>query len=278
MSPKGVGKKKSKEKKVKIKEQDPHDIEIQKLWKEYKKNGSNEIKDKLIINYAPIVKYVAGRVSINLPSNIDMSDLISYGMFGLIDAIDKFDMKREIKFETYSITRIKGAIVDELRSLDWVPRSVRHLGRELEKCYQEFQNKNRRAPSEKELAEVMDLPIEKLHELFNKLSNSSVLALEEMKIFDGSSDGLPLMNIVQNKKGEDPSEMFDSRELRKTLSETIKKLPEREKIIVTLYYYEGLTLKEIGEVLGITESRVSQLRTKATISLKSDLKNVKMLF
>lgn len=253
--------------------------ELDKIWKEFHKKQSDSAKDKLILNYAPLVKYVAGRVSASLPPNIDIGDLISYGMFGLIDAVDKFDPKRDVKFETYAISRIKGAIVDELRSLDWVPRSVRHLGRELEKCYQEFQTKNRRAPSDDELALAMELPIEKLHELFNKLSSSSMLALEEMKIFDGpSDDSLPLIDIVQNEKVEDPSEMFDQKETRKALSGAIKRLPEREKIIITLYYYEGLTLKEIGEILGITESRVSQLRTKATIGLKSALKNVKLLY
>lgn len=258
---------------------DPTKDEILKVWNEFIKTRSNETKDKIILNYAPLVKYVAGRVSASLPPNIDIGDLISYGMFGLIDAVEKFDTKRDVKFETYAISRIKGAIVDELRSLDWVPRSVRHLGRELEKCYQEFQTKNKRAPSDKELADAMELPIDKLHELFNKLSSSSMMALEEIKVFDGNSDSsLPLIEIVQNEKVEDPSEMFDLKEMRTALAETIKNLPEREKIIITLYYYEGLTLKEIGEILGITESRVSQLRTKATLGLKSSLKNVKLLY
>lgn len=264
---------------VNEKVKDQLNTELQNVWKEYIKTHSIEAKDKLILNYAPLVKYVAGRVSVNLPPNVDMADLISYGMFGLIDAVEKFDITREVKFETYAISRIKGAIVDELRSLDWVPRSVRQLGRELEKCYQEFQSINKRAPSDEELAGAMDIPIEKLHELFNKLSSSSILALEEIKIFDGPSEGsLPLIDIIQDEKVEDPAEMFDLKEMRQALSSAIKNLPEREKIIITLYYYEGLTLKEIGEILGITESRVSQLRTKATLGLKSNLKNVKLLY
>lgn len=251
---------------------------IDKIWKEYKKSKSNGLKDKLILYYAPLVKYVAGRISASLPSNIEMADLTAYGIFGLIDAVDKFDPRRKVKFETYAISRIKGAIVDELRAIDWVPRSIRQAGRELEQSYQQLQLKFKRAPSDNEIAENMGVGIDKLYDIYNKLSSSSMMALEEIKIFEGPSDDrLALIDTLEDRKVDDPQEAFENKELRNALDRAIEKLPEREKIIVTLYYYEGLTLKEIGEILGITESRVSQLRTKATFGLKSALKNIKLM-
>ncbi len=251
---------------------------ILQVWSDYKKHETHELKDKLIIYYSPLVKYVAGRISASLPSNIELADLIAYGVFGLIDAVDKFDIHRNIKFETYAISRIKGAIVDELRAIDWVPRSIRQAGRELEQSYQSLQLKLKRAPSDDEIAEHMGVGVEKLYDIYNKLSSSSMMALEEIKIFEGPSDDrLPLIDMLEDHKVDDPSEVFENNELKGALEEAIGRLPEREKIIVTLYYYEGLTLKEIGEILGITESRVSQLRTKATIGLKSALKNNKLM-
>ena len=251
---------------------------VLKLWTDYKKDQTHELRDKIILYYAPLVKYVAGRIYASLPSNIELADLTAYGIFGLIDAVEKFDLKRKIKFETYAISRIRGAIVDELRAIDWVPRSIRQAGRELEQSYQTLQLKLRRAPSDDELAKHMDVSVDKLYEIYDKLSSSSMMALEEIKIFQGASDGkLPLLDVIEDEKSDDPSKAIENKELQKALKKAISKLPERERIIVTLYYYEGLTLKEIGEVLGITESRVSQLRTKATIYLKSGLKNIKLL-
>ena len=251
---------------------------IVQVWRDYKKNGTNEFKDKLVLYYSPLVKYVAGRVSASLPSNIERADLAAYGMFGLIDAVERFDLKRKVKFETYAISRIKGAIVDELRAIDWVPRSIRQAGRELEQSYQSLQLKFKRAPSDPEIAEHMGVSIDKLYDIYNKISSSSMMALEEINLFEGPSDDrLALIDVLEDQKGDDPSEAFENKELREALAKAIEKLPEREKIIVTLYYYERLTLKEIGEVLGITESRVSQLRTKATLALKSALRDVKIM-
>lgn len=262
----------------KTKEQLTEEALIKKCWKEFKKHPTNELKDKLILNYSPLVKYVAGRVSASLPSNIEIADLTAYGMFGLIDAVEKFDPKRQVKFETYAISRIKGAIVDELRAIDWVPRSIRQAGRDLEQSYQSLQLKLRRAPSDDEVAEHMGVSVDKLYDIYNKLSSSSMMALEEVKAFDGPSDDrMSLIDMLEDQKVDDPQEAFENKELKDALSKAIQKLPEREKIIVTLYYYEGLTLKEIGEILGITESRVSQLRTKATVYLKSTLKNIKLM-
>lgn len=250
------------------------DPTIEKLWKDYKKSNNQEVRDKLIIHYAPLVKYVAGRLSISLPKNVDTEDLISYGIFGLIDAIEKFDLKRQIKFETYAISRIKGAIIDELRSLDWVPRSVRHHAKELEKVYIELENRLKRVPTDEELAEALGLSIKELHSLLNQLSYTSLVALEEL--WTGGSDTderMALIHTIKDKDDKSPAVMYEFEEMKQIIAGAIEKLPKREQIVVALYYYEGLTLKEIGEVLGVTESRVSQLHTKAIIRLKARLKD-----
>lgn len=250
--------------------------EIELLWLELKNEQSIEARDKLILHYSPLVKYVAGRVSANLPQNIESGDLVSYGIFGLIDAIEKFDLARKIKFETYAMSRIKGAIIDELRSLDWVPRSVRHKSKELENAYIELENKFKRVPTDEEVAEALNITIKDLHDLLTKISYTSVVALEELwTVGSDKDDTVSLIDTVKDKTGADPSEIFEISETKEILAEAIERLPEREKIVIALYYYEGLTLREIGEVLGVTESRVSQLHTKAIIRLKAKLRRAR---
>lgn len=252
--------------------------ELRKIWEEYKKTNSQNLREKLILHYSPLVKYVAGRISSALPPNVEVADLVSYGIFGLIDAIEKFEPERGIKFETYAISRIKGAIVDELRALDWVPRSVRHMGRELERVYQELESKLKRVPTEEELAEALNISLEKFNELLTQLSYTSIVALEELKTSGRSSeDKVALIDIIEDRSGEDPLQTYENKEIQQALGEAIEELSEREKIIITLYYYEGLTLKEIGKILGITESRVSQLRTKSIYYLKTALKRAKLI-
>lgn len=249
--------------------------EIEKLWEKYKKTKSQEARDGLILHYAPLVKYVAGRVSANLPQNIDQADLVSYGIFGLIDAIDKFDPRREIKFETYAIARIKGAIIDELRSLDWVPRSIRQRAKQLEKAYLDLENKLKRVPSDEEVAKELNISVEELHDLLSQLSYSSTLALEELWSVGSKNDQVSLIDTLRDKEAGEPSLVFEFEEMKEILAKTIDHLPEREKTVVTLYYYEGLTLREIGEVLGVTESRVSQLHAKAILRLKVRLRTLR---
>jgi RNA polymerase sigma factor for flagellar operon FliA len=242
---------------------------LQRLWESYKSSGDRHLRDRLILHYAPLVKYVAGRVRSGLPSNVESSDLVSYGMFGLIDAIDKFELDRKIKFETYAINRIRGAIIDELRSLDWVPRSVRSKARDLERAHSELEVQLKRAPSEAELAERMGITRADLAKLMSQVSFTNVVALDDIT-HSGSDRGdkMTLGDLLEDPRAPDPETEYETEEMKILLAEQIGELPEREKIVLTLYYYERLTLAEIGSVLGVTESRVSQIHSKALLDLR----------
>jgi len=207
-----------------------------------------------------------------LPAHVEEADLISYGLIGLISAIERFDLSREIKFETYAITRIKGAIIDELRTLDWVPRSVRAKAREIERANAKLENKLQRAPTDDEMALELDMSVEDFQESLLQISNSTVVALDELwTVSDSSGDQVSLLDTLHDPDAPDPAQMLDASEIKDRLADAIARLPEREKLVIALYYYENLTLREIGEVLGVTESRISQLHTKAVLRLKSRL-------
>jgi RNA polymerase sigma factor for flagellar operon FliA len=243
--------------------------DVERLWAVYKGGGDREVRDQLILHYSPLVKYVAGRVAVGLPQNVEQADLVSYGIFGLIDAIDKFDVDRGYKFETYAIARIKGAILDELRSIDWVPRSVRAKARGLEKAYAKLEAELHRTPNDLELATELGLTEEQLQTTLNQISFVGLVALDEMLSVGGErGDTLSLGETIADM-GEGPVAAYEVEEMRQILAEAINRMPEREKIVLTLYYYEGLTLAEIGEVLGVTESRVCQIHTKAILQLRS---------
>jgi RNA polymerase sigma factor for flagellar operon FliA len=245
------------------------DEAIASLWREFKGTGDTSLRERLILHYSPLVKYVAGRVGVGLPPNIEQADLVSYGIFGLIDAIEKFDLERAIKFETYAISRIRGAIIDELRSIDWIPRSVRYKAREVEKAYASLEAKLRRTPTEQEVAA-------ELRAIFSQVSFVNVLALDELLNSGGEKgDKLSLVDTLEDSKAEDPVQAFEAEEMKYLLAGAINTLPEREKIVVTLYYYEGLTLAEIGQVLGVTESRICQMHTKAVLQLRGKLADQK---
>ncbi len=246
---------------------------LEELWERFKETGSLPAREQLIVHYAPLVKYVASRVATGLPANVEQADLVSYGIFGLIDALEKFDRSREIKFETYAIPRIRGAIIDELRSLDWVPRSVRFKAREVDKAYTELEAKLKHAPSDAEVAEHLGVSLPELHEIVTQISFVTVSALEEM-VSTGADRGesLSLLDTLADMAAIDPSSGIEGNETRAMLSAAINSLSEREKIVITLYYFEGLTLAEIGEVLGVTESRVCQIHTKAVGVLRNNLK------
>jgi len=241
---------------------------ISKLWADYKTTASRAARDRLIVHYSPLVKYVAGRVSVGLPQNIEQADLVSYGIFGLIDAIDKFDTDRNIKFETYAIARIKGAIIDELRSIDWVPRSVRAKARAVEKAYSALESSLHRTPSDAEVAEQMQISVTELQAIFNQVSFVGLVALDEMLSGGERGESATLGDTLPDR-GEGPVAAFEMEEMKQILASAINRLGDREKIVLTLYYYEGLTLADIGDVLGVTESRVCQIHTKAVLQLRS---------
>jgi RNA polymerase sigma factor for flagellar operon FliA len=244
--------------------------ELDRLWSDYKEAGEQSVRDALIVHYSPLVKYVAGRVAVGLPQNVDQADLVSYGIFGLIDAIEKFDLDRGYKFETYAIARIKGAIIDELRSIDWVPRSVRTKARSLEKAYAKLEAQHHRTPSDAELAEEMGISDAQLQTTFSQISFIGLVALDEMLGGERGSDSMTLGDTIPDAT-DGPMAAYEVEEMRQILAQAINDMPEREKIVLTLYYYEGLTLAEIGEVLGVTESRVCQIHTKSVIHLRSKL-------
>jgi RNA polymerase sigma factor FliA len=246
--------------------------DIAELWRDYKERGTSDARERLILHYSPLVKFVAGRVAAGLPQNIEQSDLVSYGIFGLIDAIDKFDPGRGYKFETYAISRIKGAIIDELRSIDWIPRSIRSKAREVERAYAALEARLHRTPTEPEVAAELGIGLDDLHSIFGQVSFVNVLALDELLNVNGEKgDKVSLVDTLEDTRVEDPVRAFESQETKHLLARAINLLPEREKIVVTLYYYEGLTLAEIGQVLGVTESRICQMHTKAVLQLRAKL-------
>ncbi|PYC79158.1 RNA polymerase sigma factor WhiG [Streptomyces tateyamensis] len=249
---------------------------LESLWRTYKTTGDQRLREQLILHYSPLVKYVAGRVGVGLPANVEQADFVSSGVFGLIDAIEKFDPDRAIKFETYAISRIRGAIIDELRALDWIPRSVRQKAKAVERTYAALEARLRRTPHEPEVAAEMGIALEELHAIFSQLSLANVVALDELlhPVGDGG-ERLSLMDTLEDTGAANPVEVAEDRELRKLLAGAINTLPEREKTVVTLYYYEGLTLAEIGQVLGVTESRVSQIHTKSVLQLRAKMTDLR---
>lgn len=246
--------------------------EIVQLWRRYKQVRDQGVRDRLILTYAPLVKYVAGRLGAGLPSHVDESDLVSYGLLGLIDAIERYDPDRDVKFETYAIQRIRGAIIDELRSMDWVPRSVRSRARDIERAIAQLEAQLMRPPTDEEIAAKLGVSMEELDDALLEISRSSIAALDELwSSPTGSGDAVALVDTLEDPHAVEPGGEIERTELKELIGESIAALPEREKLVVTLYYYEELTLREIGEVLGVTESRVSQLHTKAILRLKARL-------
>jgi len=238
------------------------------LWAAYRVERTRDQRDRLILHYSPLVKYVAGRVGVGLPQNVEQSDLVSYGIFGLIDAIEKFDPDRGFKFETYAISRIKGAILDELRSIDWVPRSVRAKGRAVERAFSKLESTLHRSPTEAELAQELGYTEPQLQQVLGQLSLTGIAALDEM--LGDRSDAATLGDTIADQAAG-PGALAELREMRGHLAEAIERMPEREKVVLTLYYFENFTLAQIGQVLKVTESRVSQIHTKAVLQLRSRL-------
>lgn len=240
------------------------------LWRDFQENNSAAAREQLILRFSPIVKFVAARVGAGLPRSVDQADLVSYGMFGLIDAIERFETERGFKFETFAIPRIKGAILDELRAMDWVPRSVRSKARDIERAIAIFEGEHGRSPSDEELADQLDITVDKLNRRLTEIANGGIVALDEMRSgLDG--DATTLRDMLADG-GPSPAQGLEDLETRRMLAEFITSLGDREKTVLTLYYFEGLTMSEIGQVLGVTESRVCQIHAKAILQLRSKFK------
>jgi len=241
--------------------------QIMKLWLMYQQNKTSEIREKLIESYLPLVKLVASRLAISLPQHVDKDDLISNGFFGLLDAIEKYDPSRGIKFETYAVVRIRGSILDAIRAQDWLPTSVRQKAKQYEQTIAKLENELGRSASDEEVAGSLGISMNDLYSLINQLNASTIIPLEDFTKSETSSNHL-----------NNPSEQIEVEEVKKALAKAIDKLPEKEKLVVSLYYYEGLTLKEISIILKLSEARISQLHTKSIFRLRGALSRIKSSF
>ncbi len=241
------------------------------LWIEYKRSGDRSIRDQLIVLYSPLVKYVAARVAVGLPQHVDGADLVSYGIIGLIDAIDRYEPSRKVKFETYAIPRIRGAIIDELRAIDWVPRSVCSKARAVEQAYAALESSLLRTPTDAEVAAELGISEKELQEILRQISFVGVAALDEVLSVGGERGDRATLGDTVPDATEGPAAVFEDKESKEILTQAIKLLGERERTVLSLYYYEALTLAEIGQILGVTESRVCQIHTKAVLQLRARL-------
>ena len=242
-----------------------------KLWVQYKKNTNNaQLREQLILKYLHLVRYVVARLPITLPISIATEDLISFGTMGLMEAVERFDPERGLKFETYAVTRIRGSIIDQLRFQDWIPRGVRKRSRDLSEAMLRLEEKLGRAATDEELAEEMGVPRSKLQTILAE-SNNLMLSLDDRYGGEASDGSFTLLDTVEDKNSPDPQGEFEAGELRRRLAEAIASLPEREKLLVALYYHENMTLKEIGEVICVSESRVCQLHAQAILRLRNKL-------
>lgn len=242
---------------------------VDELWREFVRHPTQHIRDRLVLHYAPLVKYVAGRVGTGLPTHVETSDLVQSGIFGLVDAITKFDPGRGWKFETYAMQRIRGAILDDLRSQDWVPRVVRTRAREVERALERLGATLHRTPTDTELAAELDIGVDDLRELYGQLRLTSVVALDELVA--SREQGSTMADALPDDDAIDPVSVLVDQDNRRQLADAVSQLAERDRTVVSLYYFERLTLAEIGKVLGVTESRVSQLHTRAVLRLRAKL-------
>ncbi|GMO50165.1 MAG: RNA polymerase sigma factor WhiG [Treponemataceae bacterium] len=245
------------------------------LWLEYKRTQSPMLRDAFIRQYMPLVKFVAGKLAIGLPSNVEFDDLVSFGQFGLLDAISKFDPEKNVKFKTYAVTRIRGAIYDEMRNLDWIPRSVRQKAREIEETIGQLEAKLGRTASDAEIAEAMGITETEFQQTIMKVSGTSVISLNEVRYSGDDSDHVSIADSLEAPPSYGPDVIAEREEIKRVITDAINELPEREKKVLVLYYHEDLTFKEIGQVLNVSESRISQLHTRANLRLRGKLTNVR---
>ena len=244
-----------------------NEVEKKRLWENYSKSRNQDVREKLILEYAPLVKIIAGRLSMYLGYNVEYEDLVSYGIFGLIDAIDKFDYGKGIKFETYASLRIRGSILDQIRKMDWIPRSLRQKQRRLETAMSDLENRLGRVPTDEELAAELEISVDELCSWEGQTVTSAMMSLDEC-----IDQGIELKETaVINSRFETPEQVVEQEEMKRILAETLETLTDKEKKVILLYYYEELTLKEISLVMEVSESRVSQLHTKGLQKLRQRL-------
>ncbi|HBG66400.1 MAG TPA: RNA polymerase sigma factor WhiG [Treponema sp.] len=245
------------------------------LWHEFKKTKMPAIRDKFIRQYMPLVKYVAGKVSTGMPESVEFDDLVGFGQFGLLDAINKYDPDKNVKFKTYAVTRIRGAIFDELRELDWVPRSVRQKSREIEDTIVDLEARLGRTASDAEIAKAMGMTESEYETTVMKISGTSILSLNDVWYSGDDSDHMSIGDNIEAPASLNPDVIVEREEIRKVIIQAINELPRNEKMVIVLYYHEDLTFKEIGQVLNVSESRISQLHSKANVRLRAKLTSFK---
>jgi RNA polymerase sigma factor for flagellar operon FliA len=248
-------------------------VDAADVWIKYKTWGDQKARDSLITQYAYLVKITAGRVVTNLPPNVERDDLVSAGVIGLIKAIDQFDTTRQVKFETYAIALIRGAILEMLREEDWVPRSIRERVKLLERTYLDLEGRIGRPATDQEVAEAMGMEIDAFHQLLADTGRASLLSLDDVVLSSEGNEKIHLADVVFDESSDTVAEV-ESKEMKRALGIAIDRLPDREKLVIALYYYEGLTFKEIGKILEVSESRVYQLHTQAVIRLRGYLRDV----
>ncbi len=247
----------------------------EELWLEFKKTRSPALRDAFIRKYMPLVKYVAGKVATGMPGSVEFDDLVGFGQFGLLDAINKYDPEKNVKFKTYAVTRIRGSMIDELRVLDWVPRSVRQKAREIEDAIVEVESRLGRPATDAEIADSMGISEDEFQQTVMRVSGTSVLSLDDVWYSGDDSDHVSIGDSIESPSSFNPDVIVEREEIRRVIIESIKELPKKEKMVLVLYYHEDLTFKEIGQVLNVSESRISQLHTKANMRLRAKLTNIR---
>ena len=242
-------------------------VDKEKLWDEYRKKPTQELRERLIIEYSQLVRLVAGRLSMYLGNNVEYEDLVSYGIFGLIDAIDKFDLTKNVKFETYASLRIRGAILDQIRKMDWIPRTVRKRQRQLDEAVKAVEMRTGKTATDEELAAELGLSAEELCDWQSQLKVTNVVSLNEFE----ENGPEPSFEPGGNERFKGPEDVVEAAELKTMLAESLELLTDKERKVIELYYYEDMTLKEISKILSVSESRVSQLHTKALLKMRKKM-------
>lgn len=247
----------------------------EELWLEFKKTRSTALRDAFVRKYMPLVKYVAGKVATGMPGSVEFDDLVGFGQFGLLDAINKYDPEKNVKFKTYAVTRIRGSMIDELRVLDWVPRSVRQKAKEIEDAIVEVESRLGRPATDAEIASSMGISEDEYQQTVMRVSGTSILSLDDVWYSGDDSDHVSIGDSIESPSSFNPDVIVEREEIRRVIIESIKELPKKEKMVLVLYYHEDLTFKEIGQVLNVSESRISQLHTKANLRLRAKLTNIR---